>query len=51
MSALSAALSLLIPAGILNWVKEILLGTPAPVPVPVPVRAQRPHGQRRPPRR
>ena len=44
MSALSAALS-----GVLNWIKETILGTPAPVPVPV--RANRQHGQRRPPRR
>jgi hypothetical protein len=48
MRSLSAALSSLIPAGILNWVKETLLGPPAPVPVPVPVRSSRPHGQRRP---
>jgi hypothetical protein len=47
MRAVSAALSSLIPAGILNWVKEIILGAPRPVPIPVPVRANRPHGQGR----
>jgi hypothetical protein len=51
MRAVSEALSSLIPAGVLNWVKETILGTPRPIPVPVPVRANRPHAQRRRPRR
>lgn len=45
------ALSSLVPPGVLNWVKETILGTPRSVPVPVPVRANRQHGpRRRPPR-
>jgi hypothetical protein len=48
MSARFASLlASLVPAGILQWVKETLLGGARPVPVPVPVRVTRPHGQRR----
>jgi hypothetical protein len=48
MRALSESLASLIPEGVLNWVKELVLGAPRPVPVPIPVRTNRPHGQRRP---
>ena len=42
-----APLAALVTPGLVQWVKEILLGAPKLAPVPVPVRATRPHGRRR----